>query len=173
MHWREAWKYGERAFRYCNHDVGHAIGSTRIAAATLGWKMTLLDGVEQNTVALLLGTNRVDDFREVEPEHPDCLAVIWPEGDVSREADLPLFLDAALVKDLAMSAWHGKANLLSRDHAVHWDAIDVAPKPRGKSRANRRRSGRPRLRRTMASKHRSTVARVQVRSQAAEKRGIV
>ena len=26
IHWREAWKYGERAFRYCNHDVGHAIG---------------------------------------------------------------------------------------------------------------------------------------------------
>jgi nitroreductase len=25
VHWREAWKYGERAFRYCQHDVGHAI----------------------------------------------------------------------------------------------------------------------------------------------------
>ena len=37
IYWREAWKYGERAFRYCNHDVGHALGSTRIAAATLGW----------------------------------------------------------------------------------------------------------------------------------------
>ncbi len=24
--WREAWKYGERAFRYCQHDVGHALG---------------------------------------------------------------------------------------------------------------------------------------------------
>ncbi|HZX43164.1 MAG TPA: SagB/ThcOx family dehydrogenase, partial [Myxococcaceae bacterium] len=23
--WREAWKYGERAFRYCQHDVGHAL----------------------------------------------------------------------------------------------------------------------------------------------------
>ena len=23
IHWREAWKYGERAFRYCQHDVGH------------------------------------------------------------------------------------------------------------------------------------------------------
>ncbi len=34
--WREAWKYGERAFRYCHHDVGHAIGTARIAAATLG-----------------------------------------------------------------------------------------------------------------------------------------
>src|SRR5437660_12483691 len=25
IHWREAWKYGERAFRYCQHDVGHAL----------------------------------------------------------------------------------------------------------------------------------------------------
>jgi SagB-type dehydrogenase family enzyme len=23
--WRESWKYGERAFRYCNHDAGHAL----------------------------------------------------------------------------------------------------------------------------------------------------
>ena len=27
--WREAWKYGERAFRYCNHDVGHALAAGR------------------------------------------------------------------------------------------------------------------------------------------------
>jgi len=37
VHWREAWKYGERAFRYCQHDIGHAICTLRIAAATLGW----------------------------------------------------------------------------------------------------------------------------------------
>src|SRR5438128_1320805 len=85
VHWREAWKYGERAFRYCNHDVGHAIGSARIAAATLGWNMVLLDGVAHNTIAMLLGTDRSGDFADVEPEHPDCLAVIWPVGDVSRE----------------------------------------------------------------------------------------
>ncbi len=36
VHWREAWKYGERAFRYCQHDVGHALASLRIAAAALG-----------------------------------------------------------------------------------------------------------------------------------------
>ncbi len=133
VHWREAWKYGERAFRYCNHDVGHAIGSTRIAAATLGWNMALLDGVEQHTVELLLGTNRVEDFAEVEPEHPDCLAVIWPVEDVRREAlgvrgndtiGVPLFLDPDVVKSLAAGPWHGKANCLSRDHGVHWDIID-------------------------------------------------
>ncbi|MBK5280452.1 MAG: SagB/ThcOx family dehydrogenase [Nitrospiraceae bacterium] len=133
VHWREAWKYGERAFRYCNHDVGHAIGSARIAAATLGWKMVLLDGVAQDTIAMLLGTHRTDDFQDVEPEHPDCLAVIWPLRDVKREtlgvkrqdmAEIPLFLDPAVVKNLAECAWHGKANQLSREHGVHWDIID-------------------------------------------------
>ena len=132
VHWREAWKYGERAFRYCNHDVGHAIGSARIAAATLGWRMALLDGADQNQIARVLGTHRVDDFSGVEPEHPDCLAVIWPGDEEvrtpsssSREyQDLPLFLDEAAVTGLAMGPWYGKANELSREHGVHWDVID-------------------------------------------------
>jgi SagB-type dehydrogenase family enzyme len=127
VHWREAWKYGERAFRYCNHDVGHAIGSARIAAATLGWKMALLDGVDQNQVARLLGTHRTDDFGEAEPEHPDCLAVIWPGINAKlNAADFPLFLDETVVKSVSVGPWHGKANQLSREHAVHWDAIDEA-----------------------------------------------
>jgi SagB-type dehydrogenase family enzyme len=132
VHWREAWKYGERAFRYCNHDVGHAIGTARIAAATLGWNMVLLDGLDQNTVALLLGTNRKEDFADAEPEHPDCLAVIWPRG-VKRQTsivnrpeseEIPLFLDPTVVKEMIGGTWHGKANCLSREHGVHWDIID-------------------------------------------------
>jgi SagB-type dehydrogenase family enzyme len=134
VHWREAWKYGERAFRYCNHDAGHAIGTARIAAATLGWRMMLLDGVDQNTVAQMLGTNRSDDFANAEPEHPDCLAVIWPTGEVRGEGlgvsdsknEIPLFLDSAMVKDLAAGVWYGKANPLSREHGVHWNIIDEA-----------------------------------------------
>ncbi len=133
VHWREAWKYGERAFRYCNHDVGHAMGSARFAASTLGWNMALLDGVEQNTTALLLGTSRMDDFQDVEPEHPDCLAVVWPLGDVKRETldvkrttepAIPLFLDLEIVQKLAATTWHGKANRLSGEHGVEWDIID-------------------------------------------------
>jgi hypothetical protein len=75
---------------------------------------------------LLLGTSRTDDFRDVEPEHPDCLAVVWPREEVREPAHVPCFLEAALVVDLAAGTWHGKANLLSREHAVHWDAIDMA-----------------------------------------------
>ena len=130
IHWREAWKYGERAFRYCNHDVGHAIGAVRIAAAMLGWSMTLLDGVAQGTVAALLGTDRAEDFCDVDQEHPDCLCVLWPaasgEGrEVSgRTNEVPLFVDAAMVKNLASGPWHGKANKLGGEHGVQWDIID-------------------------------------------------
>ncbi len=75
---------------------------------------------QQNTSALLLGTNRTEDFQGVEPEHPDCLAVVWPVGEVKREtsnvkrgelAEIPLFLDSAVVKDLAEwhLAWEGQS----------------------------------------------------------------
>ena len=60
--WREAWKYGERAFRYCQHDVGHALGSMRFAAAALGWKLRLLDRVGSAAVSQLLGLDREADY---------------------------------------------------------------------------------------------------------------
>ncbi len=34
--WRESWKYGDRAYRYCCHDLGHAIMSLLLAARALG-----------------------------------------------------------------------------------------------------------------------------------------
>jgi SagB-type dehydrogenase family enzyme len=34
--WREAWKYGERAYRYCCHDLGHAMMSVLLAARASG-----------------------------------------------------------------------------------------------------------------------------------------
>ena len=137
VHWREAWKYGERAFRYCNHDVGHAIGSARVATATLGWKMVLIDGVDQDTVAMLLGTDRKEDFGEAEPEHPDCLAIIWPRGDVNRAetTEVPLFLNPTIVKELVDATWHGQANRLSQEHGVRWDIIDEAAEASWKTEA--------------------------------------
>ncbi len=152
IHWREAWKYGERAFRYCNHDVGHAIGSTRIAAATLGWNMALLDGVDEDTVARLLGTDRKDDFGEAEPEHPDCLAVVWLPENVKREhSEMLLCLDTAIVKELVGATWHGKANRLSQEHGVHWDIIDEAANASWKPQTDRPMSTLSAIRRTSSN----------------------
>ena len=128
VNWRETWKYGERAFRYCQHDVGHAVGSARLAARMLGWCMLLLDGASDHTVASLLGVDRHGDFDGAEREHPDCLAVIWPAdaagGPAALQAiSLPLFVDADAVRDRPPRIWHGKANRLSRGDPVHWEII--------------------------------------------------
>jgi SagB-type dehydrogenase family enzyme len=34
--WREAWKYGDRAYRYCLHDIGHAWQALSLCARSMG-----------------------------------------------------------------------------------------------------------------------------------------
>jgi SagB-type dehydrogenase family enzyme len=118
VHWREAWKYGERAFRYCQHDIGHAIGAVRIAAATLGWTALLLDGTPDETIARLLGLDRDADYAGVERESPECLLAVWP--GIGNGA-LPPAVD-----EITAQRWYGSANRLSRDEPVPWNIIDVA-----------------------------------------------
>lgn len=119
IHWREAWKYGERAFRYCQHDVGHAIATVRYAAAALGWSAVLLDSLSDDDVATVLGLNRVADFAGVDPhdrEHPDALIL------VSRQpaSGLPRVLPVETIRG---GHWWGQANQLSPSH-VEWTVID-------------------------------------------------
>jgi SagB-type dehydrogenase family enzyme len=129
VNWRETWKYGERAFRYCQHDVGHAIGSARIAAQTLGWRMLLLDGVSDDTLSALLGADRDQDFNGAEREHPDCVAVVWPAAlgagiSTGKTHSLPLFLAPDAIDQSRQRIWYGKANRLSRDDPVQWEYLD-------------------------------------------------
>jgi SagB-type dehydrogenase family enzyme len=129
VHWREAWKYGERAFRYCQHDVGHAIGTVRIAAATLGWNAVALTCLSDETVEDLLGLNRVEDFAGAEREHPDLIMVLFPTdlargGRAGDELVLPLCFDPDLARELAKQRWYGKANRLSPDDPAPWEIID-------------------------------------------------
>jgi SagB-type dehydrogenase family enzyme len=35
--WREEWKYRDRAYRYCLHDIGHAWQALAMAAGAMGW----------------------------------------------------------------------------------------------------------------------------------------
>jgi SagB-type dehydrogenase family enzyme len=129
IHWREAWKYGERAFRYCQHDVGHAIGALRIAAATLGWSAVLLHGLADKTIDDLLGLNRAQDFTGAEREQTDAVLAVWPtdpaeDGQARVRRTIPHHLDPGLALQLARERWHGTANRLSRDDPVRWEVID-------------------------------------------------
>ena len=122
IHWREAWKYGERAFRYCQQDVGHALGTLRFAAAALGWKLCLLDRVGDTDVSRLLGLNRDADYAGAEREHPDFLALVVPR-DSAR--DRGLRLSEETISQVAASQWYGSANMLSSEHTIDWPVIDL------------------------------------------------
>jgi SagB-type dehydrogenase family enzyme len=129
IHWREAWKYGERAFRYCQHDAGHAIGALRIAAATLGWSASLLQGLADETISDLLGLSRTEDFAGAEREHPVAVLAVWPihvagGTQVCTQRGVQRQVDPALVQELTRACWHGAANRLSRDEPVRWEVID-------------------------------------------------
>jgi SagB-type dehydrogenase family enzyme len=124
IHWREAWKYGERAFRYCQHDTGHAIGTLRIAAATLGWNLMVLSGTMDEAIARLLGLTRQQDFTQAEREYPELLAAVWP-GHLCPPPTLNLAFHGPDETVWSSGEWHGRANRLSSDEPVLWEIIDT------------------------------------------------
>jgi SagB-type dehydrogenase family enzyme len=119
IHWREAWKYGERAFRYCQHDLGHAIAAVRYAAAVLGWSATLLENASDPAISDVLGLRQPESFQGIAPEdceHPGAILVVGPRP--SHDIDI-----ATMRRALTTGTWTGHANALSSGHAA-WPIID-------------------------------------------------
>jgi SagB-type dehydrogenase family enzyme len=122
IHWREAWKYGERAFRYCQHDMGHAIAAIRIAAGNAGLDAALLPEWAHADIATLTGIDRDEDFIEAEREEPACIiGVRRPAFEVRRS---PFDVHrSSLLAAVRAGQWTGKASQLSEDHTT-WRFID-------------------------------------------------
>ncbi|RKZ37264.1 MAG: hypothetical protein DRQ37_02275 [Gammaproteobacteria bacterium] len=113
--WREAWKYGERAFRYCQHDAGHALAALRLSAALLGWGLWLLP--RWGDAASVFGLDRRDDFHAEEPETLDWVAVVAPAA-ATVDVSLPPPGGDTLTQIQELD-WCGRANALSPGH-THW-----------------------------------------------------
>jgi len=118
IHWRESWKYGERAFRYCNHDVGHALGALRFAAAALGWNCVLLSGLRDDDIAALADLTPHDATAEA--EHPDLMIAVLTNGTAPSA---PTTLPAGALADFSKIQWRGTPNILSDEH-VDWSIVD-------------------------------------------------
>ena len=107
--WRESWKYGERAFRYCQHDLGHVIGTVALAAAALGWRTRLLLDRDDRALSELLGTDV-----QVGPEAELPEALLWVGPELPAEN---VVLERGEVA--------GRPRALSPEHQ-DWDVIDQA-----------------------------------------------
>jgi len=125
--WRESWKYGERAYRYCNHDVGHALAALSIAAGLFGWKATYLNGLSDDALDTILGFDKTR-FPELEKEEPDLLCFIHSHDRTS----VPRTLPEPVIGDFARLAFQSSPNTLSRQR-VNWRIIyqtaNLARKP--------------------------------------------
>ncbi len=117
IHWREAWKYGMRAFRYCQHDCGHALAALSYAAALLGWPARLLADWGDDEIAALTGLDRAADFPAIEPEAAEALLWIGPGEPPTA---------APVLSSLSGAPWSGLANALSPKHRDWPDIPAVA-----------------------------------------------
>jgi SagB-type dehydrogenase family enzyme len=97
IHWREAWKYGERAFRYCQLDMGHVLAAVSYAAVLHGWRPRLLQ-LDAAATARALSVDRAADFANVEAEEAEVILALHANAEMPKTswlhyAGLPSLLD--------------------------------------------------------------------------------
>lgn len=119
--WRESWKYGLRALRYCLLDAGHAVGALRLAAASLGWALSVWAEPGDRELARLCGLDRSDAGGDGEREHAELALVL--HTDPARRIPPPPV--DALLRAAGSGRWFGRANRLSADHHP-WPDLDDA-----------------------------------------------
>jgi SagB-type dehydrogenase family enzyme len=118
IYWRVSWKYGLRAFRYANHDIGHAIAALTFAAAGIGWKTSLLADMSSEELAELLGMSGREG---PEKEEPTCLLAVYPAGETCTAGKVP----STAVSAFKNISWEGVPNTLS-PRQVEWVGIEKA-----------------------------------------------
>ena len=125
--WREAWKYRDRAYRYCLHDLGHAWQALTLAAQAMGCESFATGHFPDDDVAGALRLN--------EDEWPMLVVEIKPRGGEIKPR-------AGFVRvrglDVGESRWYGgHANRLSTEVTDYprIDGIHAATKLDGLGRS--------------------------------------
>lgn len=90
--WREAWKYGGRAYRYCLHDVGHAWQAIAMAARAIGCDSFAIGHFSDDEVAQYCRLHE-DEWpmlivelrgRSVPVREPDACETVWYGGHANQ-----------------------------------------------------------------------------------------
>lgn len=121
--WREAWKYGERAFRYCQLDTGHAMAALRYAAATLGWTLAEQLQLGSDTLSHLAGVDRLAEFParrtlDTEREEAETLLAVGLDGQSPRR-----LAAQELQQRAAQAEWFGVASSIDPHPMYRWPVV--------------------------------------------------
>lgn len=142
--WREAWKYRDRAYRYCLLDMGHAWQALALAAHAIGCDSVAIGHFPDDAVAqccrlpedewpLLLVELR---GRSIPVREPDAGKTVWYGGQVnplSRETIAYPWIDGIHgATKLSSHAWSGIA---AAEPAPHGAGAIQLPAPAASRRA--------------------------------------
>lgn len=117
IYWRESWKYGERGFRYCNHDIGHALAALSFSASLLGWRVTVLNSLSEKNIKSILGFDKINWYH-LENETPELLCFVH-----SHEHHMvPRGLPVDIIDEFSRLLFVGTPNLLS-EKKINWEII--------------------------------------------------
>jgi len=122
--WREAWKYRDRAYRYCLHDIGHAWQSLALAARAMACDSFAIGCFADDEIARAL--------RLAEDEWPMLIVELRGRAIPIREPDT------------RETIWHGgQANQLSTETIAYprIDEIHAATKTERRNPAEPARTG--------------------------------
>jgi SagB-type dehydrogenase family enzyme len=92
--WREAWKYRDRAYRYCCHDLGHAMISLLLAARALGLRGGAITHFSDARLTRTLGLTGGD-------EAPMVFLVFGPKSSSGPSPALPQETFAGVPNELS------------------------------------------------------------------------
>ena len=106
--WREAWKYGERSFRYTQLDLGHAFWAMKLSAQVLGWHVSVIEIPDDALIDRLLGFDQPSRAHKYEQPFGNLMLTVSPQKSLS--VDLELLLNALT------SPYAGTPNRLSPSH---------------------------------------------------------
>ncbi len=125
--WRESWKYGERAFRYCNHDAGHALAGLSLAAGLWGWRFRCLNALSDSEIEIILGFDRTK-WNRLEAEHPDLIGFVGSQ----HATDISRAVPERVLQAFGNMSIDGRPNRLSRepvDWKIIYDTAEATRKP--------------------------------------------
>lgn len=90
--WREAWKYRDRAYRYCLHDIGHAWQALALAAQAMGCDTFAHGHFEDDQMSRLFRLNE-DEWpmlivtvrgKSIPERAPNASETIWYGGQANQ-----------------------------------------------------------------------------------------
>jgi SagB-type dehydrogenase family enzyme len=90
--WREAWKYRDRAYRYCLHDIGHAWQALALAARAIGCDSFAAGHFPDDEVAQICRLHE-DEWpmlivelrgRSIPVREPDAGETVWHGGHANQ-----------------------------------------------------------------------------------------